>query len=82
MKTSWKTTAGGVLALLGAAMQLMPDDLVGQALKPWAGFVSALGAGIVGLSARDNGVSSEDAGVKRPTVTTTTNNQGIGLENP
>lgn len=57
---SWKTTLGGILA---AAGQFVP-----QFLPPsWHWLSPALtgiGALIIGASARDNGVSSEQAGAK------------------
>jgi hypothetical protein len=57
---SWKTTLGGIiLALAPVSKQLLTPDYhwVSEALL-------ALGGLIVGVAARDNGVSSENAGVK------------------
>lgn len=63
MKTSWKTTTGGLIALLGASLFVVPDDAPGAVfLKPWAPFLSAFGTGIIGLCARDHKVTSEQAG--------------------
>ena len=57
---SWKTTLGGVLLALAPVSK--------QVLPPAYHWVSeaflALGGLIVGVAARDNGVTSEQAGVK------------------
>lgn len=65
MRRSWKTTAGGILALLGAALDVVPGSAPGASyVKPWGGFMAAIGAGLIGLAARDANVSSEQQGIK------------------
>ena len=66
MNSSWKTTLGGILSMIGAALQALPDNAPGAAtLKPWSIFLVAVGASITGLAARDNNVTSEQAGAKK-----------------
>lgn len=63
MTKSWKTTLGGIVMALGpVAKSLVPGEYawVGDALL-------SLGAFLLGASARDNGVSSQAAGI-RPEV--------------
>lgn len=54
MKHSWKTTVGGVMAAVGAVLIPWghPWDRIGAVL-------TAAGAALVGLTARDDDVSSE-----------------------
>jgi hypothetical protein len=58
-KFSWKTSAAGIVAIAGTAIsQFKPE---------WAGLFSqvvAIATGIGLLSARDNNVTSEQAGLK------------------
>ena len=57
---SWKTTLGGILTAAGIFLESNDSpvlSLIGQVL-------SAGGVFLIGLSARDNGVSSEKAGAR------------------
>lgn len=58
-KTSWKTTLGGILGTLAPiALAVWPQ-------YPWiGGAIGGVATLIVGASARDNGVTSEQAGAK------------------
>lgn len=58
---SWKTTLGGLLASLGGLATQHPDP----AIVKLGAAVSAIGLMLLGTAARDNGVSSEQAGVKQ-----------------
>ena len=66
MKKSWKTTAAGVGAILTALGAILTAYFDGDpATTPdYAALVAAMIAGIGLLAARDNNVSSEDAGAK------------------
>lgn len=58
---SWKTTVCGLVAAMGTYLITVKEpawvSLVGQ-------FLAAVGTAGVGMFARDNGVSSEEAGAK------------------
>ena len=57
MKTSWKTTVGGLLSGVGTLFAgLFPQ------WANWGHLAAGAGTVIIGLSARDNGVTSEQAG--------------------
>lgn len=60
---SWKTTLCGAIAALGVYFQTIPDPAwmmtLGQVL-------AGVGTFLTGMFARDNNVTSEQAGLKRP----------------
>jgi len=58
---SWKTTLGGILGAIGFAMKHIP------AAAPYSDAVAALGLLLVGSAARDNNVTSEQAGANNHT---------------
>lgn len=66
MKKSWKTTAGGIgaiLAAVGGAVNLLFDG--NPATNPdWTTVIASVTAGFGLIFARDNAVTSEDAGAK------------------
>ncbi len=61
MKASWKTTLAGILMALGSFALTLDAE--------WAKLAGPILLGVGGLlggvSARDNGVSSEEAGAKK-----------------
>ena len=57
---SWLPKLGGLIAAIGAALRLAPLEKV----SAWAPMIEALGLGILGLSVRQNNVSSEQAGAE------------------
>lgn len=69
-RTSWKTTTAGatliacVLTAIAAQADAFPP-----AWKPWLTLAGAVGMGLSGglglIFARDNGVSSQDVGVRK-----------------
>jgi hypothetical protein len=63
---SWKTTVTGICTIaiaIGAAVKAMVDG--DASTNPdWPTVISAITAGIGLIMARDNGVTSEQAGVK------------------
>ena len=61
MTKSWTTSIGGILLAAGG---FMATQMEGQVVKLIGGVVSAIGALLMGLAARDNDKSSEDAGTK------------------
>ena len=66
-KRSYKTTIGGLLTALGAAI-LAAERTIGLVLPEWAMFIgfllTAAGPVLMGAAARDHSVSSEEAGAK------------------
>lgn len=64
---SWTIRVGGILGILSAAMQIIPENAPGAAfIKPYAPFVASLAAGLIGFTARQNNISSEAAGAVKP----------------
>lgn len=68
--SSWKTTAGGVAAALGSALTAAHTF---GGVPQWVGAIgvalSAAGVAWIGFVARDNTVTSEDAGAVRGLLT-------------
>lgn len=64
--TSWQTTIGGLLAAVGIAVLGLHAN--GTAMPDWvveiAPILGVIGAAMAGITARDNGVSSKDAGAE------------------
>lgn len=63
---SWKTTAAGIGALatiIGTTLNQLFDGNPGTN-PDWNIVIATVFTGLVGLFARDNGVSSEDVGIK------------------
>lgn len=60
-KSSWKTTAGGIAGSVGTIVASMAHDDV---MRGIAAIVSGAGLLLLGLAARDNNVTSEQAGAK------------------
>jgi len=67
MKKSWKTSLAGIAAILtagGAALTALTDG--NPATEPdYAALIAAVIAGVGLLFARDNGVTSEQAGASK-----------------
>lgn len=66
MKKSWKTTTAGVAAIVIAILSVVQAQFDGDpaTVPNYEAALAAVMAGLVGLFARDNDVSSEQAGVK------------------
>lgn len=63
---SWKTTIAGIGAILVAAGSALSAlfDMDPQTVPDWGAVLSAIIAGIGLITARDNNVTSEQAGAK------------------
>jgi len=59
---SWKTSLGAILATFAIGMRNDP------VLAKYADAVNGLGLLIMGFAARDNNVTSEQLGLKKPTA--------------
>lgn len=65
MKKSWKTTSAGIGAILAAvAIAITQSGENGAGSIDWAALIPAVIAGIGLFFARDNKVTSEEAGAK------------------
>ena len=63
MRKSWKTTTLGVLAIVSAAIGAVTALINGTPVD-WTTVVASIMAGVGLLAARDNKVTSEQAGAK------------------
>ena len=66
-KGSWKTTLSGLLAVFSAGVAMVVQPLLDSdpaTVANWSGFLPVLLGGVGLLFARDNGLSSEDVGIK------------------
>lgn len=64
---SWKTTLAGVLAIVAAAIAMIANPLLDAdpaTVPNFVEFLSIAGAGMIGLFARDNNVTSKEAGAE------------------
>lgn len=66
-KSSWKTSLGGILTALGAT--IITTQQQGAPLPAWLSWagmgMTIFGPALMGVAARDNKVSSEEAGAKK-----------------
>lgn len=62
---NWKTTAAGILSALGAALMLAP---LPEKYRWIPAFLSALAAGLIGVTAKDYNVHSTEKEVIAATV--------------
>ncbi|OHD19798.1 MAG: hypothetical protein A2Y38_22465 [Spirochaetes bacterium GWB1_59_5] len=68
-KTSWKTSAGGIVGLIAAALTLVVQPYLDNdpsTLPQWSTFVTLAATSLGLIAARDHNVSSEKAGIKPP----------------
>jgi len=63
MNKSWKTTFGAIAIAIGAIGAIITGEQT--VADAWPLIMAALGAVGIGWFARDNNVSSEDAGAKK-----------------
>lgn len=78
--SSWKTTAAGIgtmAAAIGVAVTAMFDNDP-TTIADWGSVVAAIIAGIGLILARDNNVTSEQAGASTPAGDGTTTDTGSG----
>jgi len=65
MKASWKTTVTGITTIVVAVAGAVKCAVTtGIATVPWEATIAAITSGIGLITARDNNVSSEQAGAK------------------
>ena len=64
--TSWKTTAAGIAAIVAALATAVGAlfDADPLSMPDWGAVAAAVMAGVGLIAARDNGVTSEQAGAK------------------
>lgn len=64
--TSWKTTAAGIAAIVAALATAVGAlfDADPVTMPDWGAVAAAVMAGVGLIAARDNGVTSEQAGAK------------------
>ncbi len=67
MKKSWKTTAAGLITMIIAALPAVDSMANGKQLTENEKLIigGLIAAGVQGFFARDNNVTSEDAGAKK-----------------
>ena len=67
MKKSWKTTAAGIAAIVIAVASLVQAQFDGDpsTVPNYEIAIAAIMSGLVGLFARDNDVTSEQAGAAK-----------------
>lgn len=65
-KTSWKTTLSGIAVILGALASALKTGLDGDWPTAITALVTGIPAGVGLIAARDNDVTSEQAGAAKP----------------